>query len=193
MPTKGTVMNRWRRVFLSFVWVMSTLATLVLLDRLGAINTVLLNCAAPMGILSYEFAGSAMAAGRMVDEWARAGVLDAARNSLRLDFAFLLIYPVSLSFSCGLLSAPLGDDLRGLGRGFGWAALACAPLDAGENLALLAMLDHGVSEGLARAAAISAGIKFALVFAALGFILTCVLAHSRRWARRQIENSQEAP
>ena len=46
------------------------------------------------------------------------------------------------------------------------------PLDAVENLAMLRMVDHGASDALAKLATWCAGLKFTVLLAAVGYLLT---------------------
>lgn len=165
------------------VWILLLLGVVAsgwLLHRLGEIDRQLTNCAAPLGIISLQLAGDQATAAAILQSWAQAGATQAARDSLRVDTLFLLVYPVTLALACRLLAGGLGDGLTRAGRRVSWAVLACAPLDAMENLALSAMLTRGADPFLASAASLCAGIKFGLVFLALGFLSTCLLARPRR-------------
>lgn len=164
-------------------WALLSLGLLAcgaLLRRLGVLDEALTNCAAPLGIISLQLAGDQANAAAILQSWARPEALAAARQSLEVDWLFLLAYPATLALACRLLSAGLDDDLAGVGRRLTWAVLACAPLDALENLALWAMLQGGADPFLAAAASLCASLKFGLVFLALAFLSTCLLARLRR-------------
>lgn len=174
-------MNTRRANRLSWILLLvGVLASAWLLHRLGVIDQALINRTAPQGIISLQLAGDQATAAAILQSWARAGALNAARDSLRVDTLFLLVYPATLALACRQLAGGLGDDLIGVGRRLGWVVLACAPLDALENLALKAMLERGADDFLAPAASVCAGVKFGLVFLALGFLSTCLLARMRR-------------
>lgn len=125
-------------------------------------------------ILDYEFAWTEARARTILTAWT--GLEDVARRQIRLDFGFLLVYPLLLSLVCAMLAASPGNSMAPLGVFLAWAVLACAPLDAVENLALLRMLDLGASGAMARLAALCAGLKFTLVYAGMGYGLLQGLA-----------------
>lgn len=93
-----------------------------------------------------------------------------------MDFVFLVAYPLLGSIACAMLAESRLNAVAVVGAFLSWAVLAAAPLDAVENLALLAMLDGETSTLGARLAAWCAGLKFALVYAGLGYIVLQGLA-----------------
>lgn len=130
------------------------------------------------GILAYEFAWTRARAAGILAAWSRAdaakqeqSLIKTARLQLWLDFGFLLAYPLLLSLLCSLLAESQRNRMAVVGAFVSWAILFAAPLDAIENLALLRMLSSGASEGLARLAGWCAGVKFLLVYAALGYFV----------------------
>jgi hypothetical protein len=122
--------------------------------------------AAPLGILSYEFAWNHSRADEILRSWSP--LVDTARRQLWLDFPFLTVYPLLLSLAVSMAPAPAsgrGSRARAL---ISWAVLAAGPLDAAENIFLLRMLDLGAGGELAMPAAACAAVKFFLVLAAAG-------------------------
>jgi hypothetical protein len=145
----------------------------VLSIALSAVGAALFSEAAPQGIVSYEFAGTAVGAERILGSWP-ALARQRAMLSLGLDYLYLLVYPAFISLACVRVSRRLEGLRPGVAR-FGmrlsWAVLAAAPLDAIENAALIQLLLAGPSEIWARVAWWCAGPKFALVILGLVFAL----------------------
>jgi hypothetical protein len=125
------------------------------------------------GIVAFELAGSQERAEEILTEWGPTGE-DAAREQLLIDFAFLLAYGAFLVLAVAAV--------RNLLRARGWARVAAggavfvplgavaAAFDAAENVCLLAVLD-GSGAAFAVLAATYAAIKFALVGAAIAYLL----------------------
>ncbi len=149
--------------------VMLGAATLVATTFLTVMGGPLRSPAAPLGIVSFELAGGAEAAGEILALWTP-GLRRIARLHLWLDFGYLLLYPAFLSLACARTANARRRGLGRLGRGLSWGVLAAAPLDAVENLALLAMLEAGPGEAAARLAWACAAAKLALVAAALLYL-----------------------
>jgi hypothetical protein len=154
------------RTTLLLIAVISGVITGALTWKLAAINREL----APYDIVRYEFAWSAECATRMFSAWGEAG-RDAARRSLRYDVPYLLAYPFLFS-ALTLLAARAGPGKYApLGAWLAVAPFAAAVFDALENAALWRALDlyQQPPEGLLRFAALSAGAKFLLLLASLGY------------------------
>ncbi|PTL76664.1 hypothetical protein [Vitiosangium sp. GDMCC 1.1324] len=118
----------------------------------------------PYTIVSYEFAGSTERATQMFSAWGEAG-REAARESLRYDVPYLLVYPF-LFFALTLLAARSAPGkLALLGTWLAVAPFAAAVFDALEDLALWRALDQFQQPpgSLLQFAAIAAGVKFLLL------------------------------
>lgn len=125
--------------------------------------------AVPEGILAYEFAWSAQKAESILVSWA--ALKETVRQQLIWDFGFLVAYPLLFSLACAMLADSPSNKMAMVGVFISWAVLAAMPLDAIENLALLRMLDTGADKLLAQLAGICAGLKFTVVYSALGYIV----------------------
>lgn len=101
-----------------------------------------------------------------LDAWR--GIESAARIQTWWDMLFLLRYPTALALACAMLADLRADPVATIGAFVAWAVLAAIPLDAIENLAMLA---QGASQSLARLASLCAGIKFTLLLAAVGKLI----------------------
>jgi len=149
------------------------------------------------GIVALELAGSRARAESILCTWQQTSLgdegdgaaapggdvagtaLDRAEASLRLDFLFLLVYPLAIGLGCcwtagalerqGVVSRARGGRFL---RGLGWAQIATSAFDLVEDLALVVVIARfrdGVPVGdalpaLARWCALP---KFALAFAGL--------------------------
>ncbi len=95
-----------------------------------------------------------------------------AQINVGLDFAFLLIYSTALALAC-LLRIPVWKSRLGqrLAVLLAWGLWIAAALDAVENVALLMLLGGDGNPALPQVARFAAIPKFALVSAALLYLL----------------------
>ena len=163
-----TLLLAWpqRRLLLG---VLLALAAVVMFGRLGPLDEVL-KTREPGGILALEFAWSGERAAGILAAWK--GLEAVVRLQTRWDYLFLLCYPLALSLACAMLADAPHNPVPMIGAFVAWAVLAAIPLDAVENLAMLRMVDHGASDALARLATWCAGLKFTVLLAAVGYLLT---------------------
>ena len=155
-------------------WAFLATLSLVLMVQLRGIDSDLRLPEAPNGIVSYELAWSGTRAATVIDAWRSAGVIEQAKVSLGVDFAFLLAYPLMFAVGAALLVRKTpADHFDRVGQMLSRAVLCCIPLDATENIVLWRMLDHGASSLLAHIGTACAVIKFGLVIATA---LWCVAA-----------------
>ena len=167
-------------------WVLLAL-TIILTVVLQAVDTPLKTSAAPQGIVSYEFAGTTVAAQGILDSW-DAGARVNAGFSLGLDYLYMPIYALTIGMACAWAARVLGSRKHGLGSlgrvlafGLGLAAL----LDATENYALTTMLFSAAADPWPAVARWCATGKFALIIAGLvyvlvGFVLWLMTRRSRK-------------
>ncbi|MCB1896765.1 MAG: hypothetical protein H6945_15360 [Zoogloeaceae bacterium] len=141
----------------------------VMLRRIEPIDQVL-QSRVPGGILALEFAWSGERASAILASWH--GLEDQVRSQTLWDYLFLLCYPPALALACAMLCGADGNPVAMIGTFVAWAVLAATPLDAIENLAMMAMVSHGASEVLAKLAGWCAGLKFTVLLAAVGYLLT---------------------
>jgi hypothetical protein len=161
----------------------SGLATVLLLLAMSPSDERMKDTGGP-GIVPFELTGGEDRADEILAEWGEEGQ-DAARESLWIDFGFLLAYGTFLSLA---LAAT-----RDLARHRGWSRLAAvgaiavsfgalgAAFDALENICLLLTLD-GAGAGFPLAATIFAGCKFAFLAAAIAYLLVGLAMRLRRGA-----------
>jgi len=137
--------------------------TVAVMLALDAIGRPLVTEVAPLGIVSFEFAGDVATATRMLEGWGEAGRVRAGL-SLGLDYLFLVLYASAIGLGCLLVARAMGPALA-------WGQIGAALLDAVENFALIRLLlgsDNAVWPTLAWGCA---AVKFALVGAGLAAVL----------------------
>jgi hypothetical protein len=137
---------------------------------LGALGAPLVTPAAPLGIVSFELAGTAEAAQRILASWPPVA-RERALFVLGLDYLYLAVYPAWLSLAALLVARRHAGPPARLGEGLAWLVLAAAPLDALENAALARLVAGPLSDALARTAWACAWPKFALVALASLYLL----------------------
>jgi hypothetical protein len=125
------------------------------------------------GMVAFELSGGPNGADEILAEWGEEGQ-DAARESLWIDFGFLLAYGAFLTLALAAV--------RDLARERNWRRLAAiggaivafgalgAAFDALENVCLLLTLD-GAGDTLPLLATIFAACKFALLAVAIAYLL----------------------
>ncbi len=125
------------------------------------------------GMVPFELTGGQDRADEILSEWGDEGQ-DAARESLWIDFGFLLAYGTLLTLALGAV--------RDLARDRGWRRLAAigaatvsfgalgATFDALENICLLLTLD-GAGAAFPLLATIFSVCKFILLAAAIVYLL----------------------
>ena len=157
----------------------------------GALALPALDDMGDVGIVEFELARTSEEASGFYGELGEAG-RDAARESLYLDYPYLILYALFYAAACVVVAARAAeramDRLAPLGRPLAWGAFAAAACDAVENIALLRVLDGHTDQPWPGIAFSFAAVKFALLIAAtlyivVGFLLTL---RARRAAARLI-------
>ena len=150
-------------------WILFGL-TIVIMILMNLSAAPLTTASAPLGIISFDFAGSLESATKILQSWDEV-VRVLAAFSIRLDFLFLILYSTTIGLAClwswEILSAR-NWSLAVLGRPLAWGQWLAALLDIAENIALLIVLltliqAEQIHELAPRIAQICAGIKFGLV------------------------------
>jgi hypothetical protein len=159
------------RSVLPILFVVLTLSTLAVGRAMAA---RLRTEAAPLGIISLEFAGSANNAQSILDSWT-AGQKDAALRNTRLDYVFLVCYSSLLAVGCVWASGVFEDGWERVGVLLAWAGWGAGALDAIENVGLLYMLRGRVEDHWARLALGCAVPKFCIIVAGTFYTLTALV------------------
>lgn len=174
----------WRQPWILGLLVLFAMGFTLIMQAVGA---PLRTEAAPMGIVSFEFAGSVDTAKAILASWDEAQRLQAA-FSLGLDYLYMVVYAVAISLPCLALAATfrLRRPLLGvIGLALGWGQGLAAALDAVENYALLRLMLGATDIVWARVAWWAAAIKFALVILGILYVLAGATWHLPGWVRRR--------
>lgn len=136
-----------------------------------------------VGIVEFELARTSERASDLYGRLGEEG-RDAARESLYLDFPFLILYGLFYGAACSVLAARAAvrrmPRLADLGRLLAAGALAAAAFDAIENAALLQVLDGHTEQPWPAIAFSFAAAKFLLLGAATLYLLAGFPATLRR-------------
>jgi hypothetical protein len=157
-----------KRAFVA--WVVLTLVVMASLQVLGGPLTTE---AAPMGIVSFEFAGEISKAQGIVESWGQQGQVYAGLN-LGLDYLFLVAYASAIGLGCVLVSRRWVRQVAfvaWVGIGLAWGQWLAALLDGVENYALIQVLLGSAGESWPLLARWCAVPKFLLVGAGLVYII----------------------
>ncbi len=156
------------------------IATVLLLLAMAPADERMQETGGP-GIVPFELTGGQDGADEILSEWGEKGQ-DAARESLWIDFGFLLAYGTLLTLALA--------GVRDLARERGWRRLAAiggvavafgalgAAFDALENICLLLTLD-GAGAAFPLLATIFAACKFIFLAAAIAYLLAGLVAQLR--------------
>jgi len=167
-------MTRWRGL------IASGIAALLFLVAMSPSDGRMKDTGGP-GIVPFELTGGQHRADEILAEWGEEGQ-DAARESLWIDFGFLLAYGAFLSLALA--------SVRDLARNRGWHRLAGigaiavyfgaigAGFDALENVCLLLTLGDAGS-AFPVLATIFAACKFAFLAAAIAYLLAGLVLRLR--------------
>lgn len=148
------------------------IATVLLLLAMSPAENRMKNTGGP-GIVPFELTGGQHRADEILGEWGETGQ-DAARESLWIDFGFLLAYGTFLTLALRAVRDMAGNRswrrFQGLGGAAVWFGAIGAGFDALENICLLLTLgDKGAAFPLL--ATIFATCKFAFLAMAIAYLL----------------------
>jgi hypothetical protein len=144
-------------------------ATLALTAVLQVVGQPLQTAAAPLGIVSFELAGTLAAAQVMVASWDHSAQLHAA-FSLGLDYLYMPLYAFAIALACvraAVSSLRTPTAAASLGILLAWGLGLAALLDAVENIALWQVLQGSTLAVWPPVARWCAIVKFSLVIAGL--------------------------
>lgn len=157
------------RALLRLFWVVFA-ATVAVMTVMQMIGRPLQTPAAPLGIISFEFAGAAANAQAMVDSWDALARIHAG-FSLGFDYLFMPLYSTAIGLAClwgGRVLGRRGWRLAALGGWLAWGLWLAALCDAFENFALWRLLTAPAAAPWPALAWWMAAIKFGLIL--LGFL-----------------------
>ncbi len=178
-PFEFVEQTLWLKVGFAVVLVAALALTAQYMKVLGeklvaSDNAVASNRSGVGGMLLYEFAGSEARANEILTTWEKNEATKTAKQSLYVDFLFLVIYSTTFAYFCYLVASTFSAHsiwfIIGMLLVYGqWLA---AIFDSLENIALLAMLWHQEAiTALPQLAFWFAAFKFFLVFVGVGYIV----------------------
>jgi hypothetical protein len=168
------IRNRRKEIFITLL-----VLTLLMMFLMNFIGTPLTTPEAPLGIVSYEFAGSVSSAQSILDSWDHNAQLHAA-FSLGLDYLFMVLYSSTIALACIWAGEVLDKNSWPLGKvsvPLAWGLWAAALLDAVENIALVVILFGVLVSPWPELAKWCAVVKFALIFMGMVYAFYGLVAH----------------
>jgi hypothetical protein len=166
--------DKRKPLFLTFLTL-----TLILFAIFRVLDVPLRTSAAPNGIVSFELAGMPEAAQAMVDSWDAHARLFAAFG-LGIDYLFMPLYALALSFGILLAASRHPGVFSKLGAWLGWGALAAPLFDGVENFALFKLLLNNLVSPWPEISFWCATFKFILLIVGLVYALFGWLWPGRR-------------
>jgi hypothetical protein len=149
--------RRKRLLIVALVWTAMLMIVLQLLDM------PLKTDEAPLGIVSFQFAGSETQSTRILLSWDSEARLSAAFG-LGLDYLFMPSYAFALALAILMRHHKRDGRLAfQINAAAGWGMVFAAAFDGMENYALWLQLTDGASGALAGMAALFAALKFGLI------------------------------
>lgn len=156
----------------SLFWV-SFAATMMVMVVMGIIGEPLVTPQAPLGIVSFELAGTPSQVGLILDSWDGRAKQYAAFG-LGLDYLYLLAYSTAVGLGCLLAGVAIRSaawPLASLGIPLTWGVWTAAVFDAIENLGLTLILLAGITANTWPAIVrLCALLKFGLLFLGLVYV-----------------------
>lgn len=165
-------------------------ATLLVVAALILMDAPLRTTAAPMGIVSFELAGTTTAAEEITASWDGSARVRAGFE-LGLDYLFMPLYSTAIGMACVWAAGMWGERAKALGQMgvvLAWGQSAAALMDGIENAALLAMLLGPPASPWPELAAWCATIKFGVVLPGLAYTAAGVIL----WVIRVLTRNRAA-
>jgi hypothetical protein len=163
--------------------ILAAIASVLLLLAMAPAEERMRDTGGP-GMVPFELTGGQDRADEILAEWGEEGQ-DAARESLWIDFGFLIAYGTFLTLALAAtrdLARERGwPRLAGLGRVVVYFGALGAAFDALENICLLLTLD-GAGGAYPLLATVFATCKFILLAVAIAYLLAGLAMRLRRQA-----------
>lgn len=160
--------------------VVTGIAALLLLAAMSPSDDRMKDTGGP-GIITFEVTGGSDRADEILAEWGEDGQ-GAARESLWIDFGFMLAYGAFLTLALmatrDLARARGWPRLASLGRVAVWLGALAAGFDALENICLLLTIDRAGS-AFPVLATVFASCKFILLAAAITYLVAGLVMRFR--------------
>ncbi len=163
-------------------WAICAAAAIVVMLAINLTGRTTITAEAPQGIVSFELAGDAQAAGRILSSWSVAARVRAAFG-LGLDFLFPLLYAGAIGGACVWAAGAFRPVWPGLAAGgvlLAWEMWLAVLFDYLENIALTTILFGNGPIFLPEIARALALLKFCLIGVALVYVVLGALLHTMR-------------
>lgn len=160
-----------------FYWFSASVIVLMLIN--GFVGAPLVTNAAPMGIVTFELAGTVEKSQSVMSSWDET-VQKWAAFGLGFDYLFMIVYAGAIALGTLLASRSLktiGWPLEGIGVWLAWGAFAAAGLDTLENIGLVYQLVWGAHSFWARLSQVCAIGKFSLIFLGLVYAFYALVTY----------------
>ena len=144
-----------------FMWI-SIILALLMSAIMTTVAEPLTTTVAPAGIVSFEFAGTAVNAQAMINSWDTQAKIHAGL-SMGLDFLYPIIYALAISLAVVVASGRFSGWMNKLGVWLAWGVCAAAVFDYIENFGLIQLLLGSTHDFWAQLAYWCAAIKFLLI------------------------------
>jgi hypothetical protein len=155
----------------------SAVASVLLLLAMSPAENRMRDAGGP-GVIPFEVTGGQEKANEIMAEWGEEGK-DAARESLWIDFGFLIAYGTFLTLALRAardVAVKRGwHRLEAIGAAAIWFGAICAGFDALENVCLLLTLG-GAGAAAPLLATVFASLKFLFLAASLAYLLAALAA-----------------
>lgn len=155
------------------------LGTIAMMYVMAKTGSVLKTPGTPLGIINLEFAYNTAKTTPIINSWASissADLISAAKNNTYWDFVFLFFYVGFLFLTSKIIAAKTAGSFSKAGKMIAKGALWAGFLDIIENTGMLLTLNNQGSSGIAFCTSFVSVIKWALVFIAVLYVSTGLLA-----------------
>ena len=158
---------------LLLILTIGALISFIIITLIFQLDNARVSALSDFNILHFEFAFTPTMALYIVTDWAAKSVTTIILNGIYLDFAYIAAYGLALMGANILIVRALSDRWWNFGIICGIAPLVAGVLDIIENINLITILNDpsGFPAFAPPVAAVCAGIKFGLLFLAIGFFL----------------------
>jgi hypothetical protein len=127
-------------------------------------------------IVRFELAKHTPVAESIIQDWTDNGLLSKAKQSIYIDFLFIVLYSSALAVACIFISRLTNHEiLVRAGKFFSYLMAAAGICDVIENISLLKSLYGTVSYWNVMLAYDMAATKFSLIILSVLFIGTCII------------------
>lgn len=155
----------------AFLWLL--LATLVVVVAFQVVGPT------GPGVVDLELAFTYERTVSLIEQWSVPEQLRLAFG-MGFDYLFMPLYSTTIALACVWVTQVSRQGWRSAAALFAWAVWVAAGFDAVENVAMFTSLLGAASATTALVAGLCAVVKFALIIAAVVFVVVALVAGRRR-------------